>query len=199
VRCDGVALCDERGCIACARKREQDRQTRTNQPIALAPFCAICIDGTTKLRAVQLDEGGPVYTLCKSCDEDDAKTLASDAPRRSPPPRQCGRGGGWQRTCYEPIDETRRRIVFRILAAIRHFDWVSSFRLSEVLQIPSWNQDPAARNAFDGALSRLTRGGFLRRAKFDAEWSEYQITELGLARYENEIRRSIEARRSIAA
>lgn len=68
-RCDGVALCDERGCIACAEQRERDRKARTNPPIALAAFCAICIDGTCGLRAAQLDESGPVFTICRNCDE----------------------------------------------------------------------------------------------------------------------------------
>ncbi len=69
-KCDEPVLCDERGCIACrVEKQEQDRATRTNKPIGLAAFCAICVDGTIGLRAAQLDLGGPVFTICQGCDE----------------------------------------------------------------------------------------------------------------------------------
>ena len=62
-RCDGVVLADERGCIACTSKQI---------PFVIAAFCAICVDGIEGLRTAQLEEGGPLFTICKRCDEDDA-------------------------------------------------------------------------------------------------------------------------------
>lgn len=66
--CDGVALTDELGCIACRAKRKQRAIVLRAAP--LAEFCAICIDGTIGLHRVQLEEGGPVHTACKRCDDD---------------------------------------------------------------------------------------------------------------------------------
>ena len=70
--CDDAVDCDERGCITCAQRRERDRNARTNPPIALAAFCAICVNGTVGLRPSQLEPGGHVFTICRDCDEGSA-------------------------------------------------------------------------------------------------------------------------------
>lgn len=141
--------------------------------------CAICVTGTASLRPRQLDDGGPVFIICARCDEHDVSASFPASKRR-----RRRRGGGWQRFTYWPIDDMVEDNLMRILRAARHFDWISSFDLSAVLEIPSQLVDRRAQNAYSVAIGRLYRGGFLRRRR-GAEWYEYQVTDLGLARIEN--------------
>ena len=187
VRCDDVAICDERGCIACARKQDQARRPRRNRPLPLAAFCAICIDGTAELRAVQLEPGGPVHTVCKRCDEREAAAWASGAPRRSLGRR--GTSGRQPRQRYRPLDETSADIVFRILQRIRHFDWATAPQLADAIGLTDWER---RHKRFEVALSRSARAGLLERAGRPLRY-EYRITELGLARLEHELRRGVAA------
>lgn len=158
-------------------------------------FCSICTNYGPELRPRQLTDAGPIFIICRRCDETDAETIrqrpAQYAIRRRTTVR-------WQRHCYQPIDESERDLGFRILRAVQRFDWVSSIELIEVLAIPSVTIHRQLHNNYSVQLSRLNRKKFLRRRHI-LEWMEYQITALGLARIESWERAAVETKASITA
>lgn len=160
------------------------------------PFCAICLRCVLPLRSRQLDMNGPIFQLCRRCDEQDAVTIRCRRAQYRTPYR--GQSGGWQRKTYTPIDESECDLAFRILRTVQRFDWISSVDLSEVLGIPSCTADRVLRNNYSVMLSRLARKKFLRR-RYEHPNTEYQITRLGLSRIENLERAAVEAKESIAA
>ncbi len=143
-------------------------------------FCAICTEPGPLLRPRQIVRGGPIFQLCARCDEFDPSP-AHRSDRK-----------------YLPLDEAEHALSYRILRAVRRFDWISSVDLSELLCIPPASTDRNARNAFSVSLSRLARGGCLRR-RFAHPFTEYQIAARGLARIEQTMRSAVEAKRSLAA
>lgn len=181
-KCGDVVLCDERGCVAC-RVEEHNQARRTDSSIALAAFCAICIDGVIDLRPAQLEQGGPIFTVCKGCDEDGHHTPISSVPEKT--------GMGYRR-CYQPIDEALDALAVRILRRIRHFSWVDPVTLADAVGIPSKDADPKARNRFDVEMSRLTRQGRLERVGEPMSFV-YRITSAGRDEYEYRIGRSMAA------
>lgn len=145
-------------------------------------WCSICVTGTTGIRPRQLVEDGPLFALCARCDELDVT------------PGHAGRRPGK----YIPLDESECGMAYRILRAVRRFDWVSPWELAEALVIPSSTVDARAQNAFSVVLSRLARSGYLKR-RHVLETAEYKITRKGLARIDRVIRAAFETRRSLAA
>lgn len=160
--CEAAVPSDGRGCVAChAANQEHQRALRTNRPVALGAFCAICVDGVRDLRAVQLEPGGAVYTICKGCDEHRA-TEEDETTRR------------W----YVPIDETLERMPVRLLQALRHFDWTSTDELAAAMGI-----EDTERKGYRRSLAYSVRRGFVecdRRQR--AAW-RYRITPAGRASY----------------
>lgn len=143
-------------------------------------FCAICINTGPALLPRQIESGGPLFLLCARCRWFDASPSARSGRK------------------YLPLDEAESALSYRILRAVRRFDWISSVDLSELLCIPAVSTDHRARNAFSVSLSRLARGGCLRR-RLQHPWTEYRITARGLARIESVVRSAVEAKGSIAA
>jgi hypothetical protein len=181
-KCGDVVLCDERGCVACRVDQEQHQAQRTDAPIALAAFCAICIEGVIDLRPAQLEKGGPIFTVCKHCDEDGYHPVHSV-------PEKTGIGN---RRGYQPIDETLESIAVLILRRIRHFDWVDPAKLAEAVGIPSKDVDARARNRFDVEMSRLTRQGRIERVGEPMSFV-YRITSAGRDEYEYRLQRNVAA------
>ena len=181
-KCDGPALCDDRGCIACAERREIDRQLRMNAP--LGRFCSQCITGTIGLHRAQIEQGGTVYTLCARCDDD--SEVKSIELARAWGRRGVGKHG--RSLGYAPLDDLLASVRFRILRAIRHFDWVTPERLADALEVPSWDTDKLRRGCFDKAMSRMIEDGHLERIGSPMSF-QYRITNLGRAEYDLQIAR----------
>lgn len=184
-KCDGPALCDEGGCVACAEKREQDRRLRMNAP--LGGFCSQCITGTIGLHRAQLEQGGPVYTLCARCDDDsEPKPVKSNDRDPAWGRRGCGEHG--RSVGYISMDDLLANVRFRILRAIRHFDWVTPERIADAIEVPAKNVDLLRRSCFDTAMSRLFREGHLERIGEPMSFA-YRITDRGRDEYDLQIAR----------
>lgn len=163
VACGGVAVRDEHGCVGCrVTNQQQNRARRTNGPIAAGAFCAICVDGVIDLRGVQLEEGGPVYTVCQRCDE------------RGAPPA----GVGTRRT-YVPLDETLGSMRVRVLRALRHFGWTSTDELVSAIGIEA----QAERASYRRALADAVRRGLIECDQRERSAWRYRITPAGRASY----------------
>lgn len=156
-------------------------------------WCAICVNDGPSLRPCQLTADGPVFLLCRSCDEADAITIRSRPARHVVARRVLKRKS---QARYLPLDESEGAMTYRILRAIRRFDWINSVDLSELLEIPSSTTDLHARNTYSVALSRLARNGSLQR-RYKPPLTEYRITARGLARIEHTLRSAVEDKRSI--
>lgn len=155
------------------------------------PFCAICTNLGPELRPRQFSAGGPVFIICRRCDESEPTTIRSrPAVHRAP--------RGSRHRHYIAFDELANDLAFRILRTVQRFDWVSSMEITDALGIPVSAADPREHNRFSVSLSRLFRKGYLRRRDI-LEWCEYQITQRGLARIETSERSVVENKRSIAA
>lgn len=157
----------------------------------MKPWCAICLSYGPDLRPRQLSQGGPLFILCRDCDESETPTI------RNRPARYRHRAETRHRV-YRPIDENERDMSFRILRCVQRFDWVSSIEICDALGIPGAALHRQLHNNYSVSLSRLYRKGFLRR-RHVLEWHEYQITSKGLARIESCERAVVENKRSIAA
>lgn len=135
--------------------------------------CAICITGTVGLRPRQIDEGGPVFIICEVCDE---------RPASGPPKTEI------------PVGRRRRFApeVLAILVTVEKFDWISCYDIADVLNVPSFLENPKSRNTFSARLCRLHRKGYLERRQIP-RWKisyrygkgnmacEYNLTERGAA------------------
>jgi len=162
VTCDATALCDDRGCIACRARQERIRALRTNGPVTLGKFCAICVDGVSGLRAVLFEACGAVYTICQQCDGGDVVSSRPSA-----------------RTSYAPIDETLERMRVRLLRTLRHFDWTSSDELVVAMGI----DEPSERKGYRRALAYSVRRGFVECDRRNDEPWRYRLTPAGRASY----------------
>jgi hypothetical protein len=172
-KCDGVVLCDELGCVACrVQDQERARRVRTNGPIALAAFCAICVDSTEGLHPVRFDGCGPVYTVCKRCDSDGVPTSKESSGR------------------YAPIDETLEIMRVRILRALRHLDWITTDGLMSVVGIDAdWQGNE--RQRYDKEIFRSVRSGLVECDRtFGRDNWRYRITAAGRASHAAALRRN---------
>lgn len=122
-----------------------------------AAFCAICIDGTDRLRPRQMDEGGPVFVVCAGCDSE------------PPEPAILAKPPGRKYAMHES--------ALDILRAVHRLEWASSIDIREALGIPGAVDDRKRLDKFSQMLSRLSRGGYLRSRQRD--FREYQLTEPG--------------------
>lgn len=170
VACDSVAHRDEHGCVDCrVTNQEQHRARRSNGPVAIGTFCAICVDGVTGLRGVQLEQGGAVFTICQHCDQ----------PGAIPPCTTTA-------SSYMPVDETLGRMRVRVLRTLRHFDWTSTDELVAAMGI----EEPAERKGYRRSLADSVRRGFIecdRRVR--SAW-RYRITMAGRTAYASALRRN---------
>ncbi len=170
VACDGVALRDGLGCVGCrVRDQQQIRALRTNGPIATSAFCAICVDDGTELRGAQLEEGGPVFTICQRCDQLGA-TPSGPTTRRN----------------YMPIDETLGRMRVRVLRALRHFDWTSTDELVWAIGI----EEQAERASYRRTLADSVRRGLVECDRRERQAWRYRITPAGRQSYAAALRRN---------
>jgi hypothetical protein len=153
------------------------------------PFCASCCSDGPGLHLVRLDDGGPDYLFCERCDSG----IATTDPGRMPA------GVNWPGARYFPLDELERSVQFRILRALRRFDWIRSDELFDTLSIPGTTESRLERGRYSAALSRYVREryvevktvtarairkGYSRRHAGLHQWKEYRITPLGIARLE---------------
>lgn len=158
------------------------------------PFCAICVRCVLPLRLRQLEEGGPIFQICRRCDEQNAVTIQQRRPLQHRAPT--GRGAG--NRLYVPFDELHNDMTFRILRVVQRFDWINSIDIADILGIPGVTVDRCARNAYAVTLRRLTMWNYLRRRHL-LEWHEYQITRTGRGWIERRERMVIKDLRTGAA
>lgn len=124
--------------------------------------CATCT-GTDSLRPRQLDPGGPVYIICRACDE------GEEIPDPSTP----------EDTGIHPK-------VLEILRAVSLLEWPSAIEIAEHLGIPGNIENRKARNGFSALICRAHRRGLLRSrdgvsTRGRRGYREYQLTDLGKA------------------
>lgn len=170
VACDGVGHRDERGCVDCrVTNQQQSRAHRTNGPVAVGAFCAICVDGVIDLRGVQLEEEGPVYTVCRRCDQ-----------------RGAVRPGATTHRAYVPIDETLDRMRVRVLRTLRHFGWTSTDELVAAMGI----DEQAEREGYRRSLAYSVRRGLVECDRREHDAWRYRITPAGRASYAAALQRS---------
>lgn len=93
-------------------------------------------------------------------------------------------------TGYRPVDELLNEMSFRVLRAVRRFDWVEPSQLAIALDMPASDINPKLRNHMDVMVSRLTRLGYLERIGETAMTRAYRITDKGSAEYKRQLARN---------